>query len=105
MKLRASINKNMLNGGEQHLQLPKKGLSAAKITSSLEKRVGSPQQLLAPAHPVQSPITTFQDKLTGATSLVLLHGAAYKTGHFTGSFALEHKDLPRGVELYAQCVV
>ena len=49
MKLRASINKNMLNGREQHLQLPKKGLSAAKITSSLEKRVGSPQQLLAPA--------------------------------------------------------
>ncbi|CAL5221739.1 g3989 [Coccomyxa viridis] len=38
VKLRASINKNMLNGGEQHLQLPKKGLSAAQITVSLEKR-------------------------------------------------------------------
>lgn len=44
MKLRASINKTMLNGGEQHLQLPMKGLSAAQITSSLKKRVGYTQQ-------------------------------------------------------------
>ena len=40
VKLRASINKSMLNGGEQHLQLPKKGLPAQQIISSLEKRVG-----------------------------------------------------------------
>jgi len=39
VKLRASLNKNMLNGGEQHMQLPKKGLSAQQISSSLEKRV------------------------------------------------------------------
>ena len=42
VKLRASINKSMLNEGEQHLQLPRKGLSAQQITSSLEKRVGFP---------------------------------------------------------------
>ena len=40
VKLRASINKSLLNGGEQHLQLPKKGLPAQQIISSLEKRVG-----------------------------------------------------------------
>ena len=44
VKLRASINKNMLNSGEQHLQLPKKGLSAEQITGSLEKRVCYSQQ-------------------------------------------------------------
>ncbi|CAK0780190.1 hypothetical protein CVIRNUC_004963 [Coccomyxa viridis] len=38
VKLRASINKSLLNGGEQHLQLPKKGLPAQQIISSLEKR-------------------------------------------------------------------
>ena len=42
VKLRASINKNMVNGGEQHLQLPKKGLSAEQIMSSLGKRVSGP---------------------------------------------------------------
>ena len=58
MKLRASINKNMLNGGEQHLQLPKKGLSAAQITGSLEKRVGHRVNLACSCHHADCSIMT-----------------------------------------------
>ncbi len=42
VKLRSSINKHVLNGEEQHLQLPKEGLSAKKIMGSLNKRVSEP---------------------------------------------------------------